>query len=297
MLGDAPAPDHGDDGADRERAGAAARAASEKDERGGAAQQRRDHERQSVARQAVVDVPRVVAQREDAGHGEDACRHGGRQRSGGEVALEVGGTGAPGVADEEHGRQVRRRGDEERPDQHRERIQPAGDGIAGSVAGGHAARRDGADHGSHEERREQRREAEEALGEPTALESSRRLVEREPGPPQHDAERGEAERYEQRGEDRLERGRERRPEHHEDEDQPDVVGFPHRADRPVDQLARAPAAAASAGDQAPEPGPEVRSAEHHVRRQARPQHPGDGVGRAHCGASGTTVGGTGGDGP
>ena len=46
VLGDAPAPDDGDDGADRERAGAAARAASDEDERGGAAQQRRDHERQ-----------------------------------------------------------------------------------------------------------------------------------------------------------------------------------------------------------------------------------------------------------
>ena len=227
----------------------------------------------------------------------DAGRDGGRQRSGGEVALEVGGTGAAGVADEEHRRQVRGRGDEERPDQQRERIQPARDGIAGGVADGHPARRDGADHGAHEERREQRREAEEALGEPTALESSRRLVEREPGAPQHDAERGEAERDEQRGEDRLERGRERRPEHHEDEDQPDVVGLPDRADRPVDQLARAPAAVAAAGDQAPEPGPEVRAAEHRVRRQADPEHPARRRRRVLTAAPPEHGGRDGGDGP
>ena len=47
----------------------------------------------------------------------------------------------------------------------RERVQPAGDGIAGGVADRHPARRDRADDGAHEERREQRREPEEALGE------------------------------------------------------------------------------------------------------------------------------------
>ena len=75
--------------------------------------------------------------------------------------------------------------------------------------------------------------------------------------------------------------REPGPEHHEHEDQPDVVGLPDRADRPVDQLARAPAAVAAAGDQAPEPGAEVRAAEHGVRGHADPEHRGDGVGAAH----------------
>ena len=54
------------------------------------------------------------------------------------------------------------------------------------------------------------------------------------------------------------------------------------------------AALAAAGDQAPEPRPEVGAAEHRVRRHAYPQHPGHGVRRAHCGASGSA---TGGDGP
>ena len=87
------------------------------------------------------------------------------------------------------------------------------------------------------------------------------------------------------------------PEHHEDEDQPDVVGLPDRADRPVDQVARAPAVDAAAGDEAPEPGSEVRAAEHGVRGDARPQHARDGVGRAHGAPPGDTPAGTASDGP
>ncbi len=67
----------------------------------------------------------------------------------------------------------------------------------------------------------------------------RGLVEGESRAAQDDAERGQAERDEQRREDRLERGREAGPEHHEHEDQPDVIGLPYGSDRPVDQLARA----------------------------------------------------------
>ena len=82
MLRDPPAPDHGDDGADRERPGAAARAAAEQDEHGGSAQHGHDHEREPVAGEAVVDVARVGAQRDDAGDGERAGDDGGRQRAG-----------------------------------------------------------------------------------------------------------------------------------------------------------------------------------------------------------------------
>ena len=82
MLGDAPAPDHGGDGADRERPGAAARAAAEQHEHGGAAEQRHDHERQPVAGEPVVDVPRVAAQRDEAGDGERAGGDGGRRARG-----------------------------------------------------------------------------------------------------------------------------------------------------------------------------------------------------------------------
>ena len=61
-------------------------------------------------------------------------------------------------------------------------------------------------------------------------------------------------------------------------------------DRPVDQLARPPAAVASAGEQAPEPGAEVRAAEDGVHRRADPEDDGDGVGLAHRGAPGRVRG-------
>ena len=62
-----------------------------------------------------------------------------------------------------------------------------------------------------------------------------------------------------------------------DEDQPDVVRLPDRADRPVDQLARPAAALAAAGEQAPETGAEVGAAEDGVHRHADHEHDGDGV--------------------
>src|SRR3712207_7452205 len=51
---------------------------------------------------------------------------------------------------------------------------------------------------------------------------------------------------------RGERPGERRPEDDEDEDQPDVVGLPHRGDRVLDELALAGAAPGAAGEQVPE---------------------------------------------
>ena len=50
------------------------------------------------------------------GDGERARGHGGGERADGEVALEVGGAGAAGVADEEHGREIGGGGDEQRAD-------------------------------------------------------------------------------------------------------------------------------------------------------------------------------------
>ena len=102
-----------------------------------------------------------------------------------------------------------------------------------------------------------------------ALEPPRGLVEREPRAAQHDAERGQAERDEERREDRLERRREPRPEDDEHEDQPDVVGLPDRADRPVDQLARAPAALAARR----RPGSRSRRRSPRRRTPRRPSRP------------------------
>jgi hypothetical protein len=84
VVSDAPAPDDGDDGADREGPGAAVCAAAEHDEHAGAAQQRHDHERQ-----AVVDVARPGVQRDDPGDRERAGHDGGHQGAGDEVQLEI----------------------------------------------------------------------------------------------------------------------------------------------------------------------------------------------------------------
>ncbi len=130
-----------------------------------------------------------------------------------------------------------------------------------------------------------------------APQSPRRVVEGEARAAQDDAEGRQAQRDEQGREDRFEGEREPGPEHHEHEDQPDVVGLPDRADRPVDQRARPPAPAVAAGDEAPEAGPEVGPAEHGIRRHADPQHPGDGVGAAHRAPSSGTSAGAPADGP
>ena len=124
MLRDAPAPDHGGDGADRERASAAPRAAAKQHEYGEAAEEREDHERQPVAGEAVEEVPRVAVQQHEAGGRERPGDDRGDHRAGAEVALE-GRAGAPGVADEEDRGDVRARGDEQGPDQQRQRVEPA----------------------------------------------------------------------------------------------------------------------------------------------------------------------------
>ena len=92
------------------------------------------------------------------------------------------------------------------------------------------------------------------------------LAEREARAAQHDAEGGDRERHEQRERDRRVGLGEARPQHDEAEDQPDVVGLPHRADRVVDHLAGPLAALGAAGDQVPEAGAEVGAAEDRRRR-------------------------------
>jgi hypothetical protein len=99
VLGDPPAHDHGDDRADGERPRASAGAAAHQHQHGGAAHDREDHQRQRIAREPVVDDARVGVQRDQAGRGERADRDGGRERAGGEVALQIGSPGAPRVAD------------------------------------------------------------------------------------------------------------------------------------------------------------------------------------------------------
>ena len=89
MLGDAPAPDHRHDGADRERAGAARRAAPQQDEHRGPHSAETITSGRRVAGQAVVDVAGVGVQHDEPGDRERAGDDGGRERAHGEVALEV----------------------------------------------------------------------------------------------------------------------------------------------------------------------------------------------------------------
>ena len=85
-----------------------------------------------------------------------------------------------------------------------------------------------------------------------------------PEPAQHDAERRDGEGHEQRERDRRVGLGEARPEHHEAEDQPHVVGLPHGPDRVVDHPAGTITAVGAAGDEVPEPGAEVGAAEDRV---------------------------------
>ena len=124
----------------------------------------------------------------------------------------------------------------------------------------------------HQHRRDGERRAEVA----PVPGAEHRLAEREAGSSQHDAEGGEGQRDEQRQGDRGVGLREAGPQHDEHEDQPDVVGLPHRGDRVVDDLAGSFAALGPAGDEVPEAGTEVGAAEDRVHRDRDEQHDGGG---------------------
>ena len=120
----------------------------------------------------------------------------------------------------------------------RGRVEPARHHVPGGDAGRHPAGGDAAGHGAEEERRDHRGERERGAEE--ALQRKRRdaLAERERRAPRAIMpKRRQRQRDVQRRGDRRERRRERGPQHDEHEDQPDVVGLPHRADRVLDQVA------------------------------------------------------------
>ena len=152
-------------------------------------------------------------------------------------------------------------------------------GITGLAAGGYPSGGDGAGDGAHAVGDEDRREGEGGAEVPAIAGAEHRLAEREARPAEHDPERGECERDEQRERDGGVGLGEAGPQHDEDEDQPHVVGLPHRADGVVDQFAGTLAAAGAAGDEVPEPGAEVGAAEHGVGGDGAEQDDGDG--RAH----------------
>ena len=102
-------------------------------------------------------------------------------------------------------REVRGHGHREHPAEDRRRVDPTVPWIAGLAPGGHTARgdrpRDGAETEGHEHRRHCERDAEV----PLARRTRHLFAEREARPPQHDPQRGDAQRNEQREGDRSER--------------------------------------------------------------------------------------------
>ena len=122
------------------------------------------------------------------------------------------------------------------------------------------------------------------LGDPPLPGAGREPVEGEARAAQHDPERGEAERDEQRREDRLRR----RPRSAVQSTTSTKISQTWLASQtgPIAQSISARARLPRSpppGEQRPEAGAEVGAAEHGVEGHADPEHAGDGVGGAHCG--------------
>ena len=128
----------------------------------------------------------------------------------------------------------------------------------GHSARGHATGGDGAGDGAHAVGDEERREGEGGTEVAAVAGAEDGLAEREARSAQDDAEGGDGERDEKGQGDRRVGFGEARPQHDEDEDQPDVVGLPNRADRVVVEFSGTGSASRSTGDEVPEAG-EVRS--------------------------------------
>src|SRR4051812_28987496 len=283
-LGDAPAPDHRGDGTGGERAQGPSAAAPEDGKQGGAAEEREHHQRQALAGEAVEDVASFVVEGNEAGDGEGAGDHGGGEGATLEVALHLLVAGAPGVAHEEDGGEVGAAGDEHRPDQQRQRLDPAGEGVAVACGGGGGGGARPA-HRAHEERGDQRGDREGRPHRPPLPQADQRLAEGEAGTAQDDPQRRQRDRHVQGGEDRAEGRGEGGPEDDEDEDQPDVVRLPDGGERALDRVPRPLAALGSPRDEVPEAAAEVGAAEERVEGRPYPEDRRRRVGLAHAGVS------------
>ena len=207
-----------------------------------AARRRQQHEGHRVGHQVVEQRRRVGAQDEDAGDRDGARRDRGADRPPPEVPDQLLVAEAPGVPHEEHGGQVGDRRDGEHPAQHRRRVDPARPRVTRLTAGRHPTRRDPAGDRAHAVRDEDRRQRERGAEVAAVPRAHHRLAEGEPRTAQHDPDGRQGEGHEEGEHDRRVRLREPRPQEDEAEDQPHVVGFPHRPDRLVDQPPRALAA-------------------------------------------------------
>ena len=175
------------------------------------------------------------------------------------------------IGDEERGRDKRRDQHPEDPDRDRRGVEPARPEAAFGVARRDAARRDAPEGGAEHERRDDRRDPERRCENALSARSLRHLAEREAGTANDDAHAGEDDRDVERSHDRAERLAERGPAHDGGEDEPDVVGFPHRSHCVVDEAAGPLAAARPTGGEIPETGPVVGAAEDRVHDDGEPE--------------------------
>ena len=88
------------------------------------------------------------------------------------------------------------------------------------------------------------------------------------GAPQDDSQRRDEQSERQRRGERAEEGRIGRPGHRQDEDEPHVVGLPHRSHRAVGMLADLAAAFAATGEHLPNSGAEIRAGEDDAEGQS-----------------------------
>ncbi len=256
---------------------AALRLPQQQHERPDPTERREQDERERTRRHPVEDVAGVGPEHEYADEGHNAGDDRRHYCSPPEVLDHRVVCQSAGVPDEVHGGQVGAGRHGEHAADDRRRVDPAGPGIAGLAACGYAAGRDRAGNGTHAVRHEDRGEGEDRAQRPPFGRTEEALAEREACAAQHDPKRDEGEGNEERERDRREGLGEPGPEHDQREDQPHVVGFPHRADGVVDERPWSLAPVRSAGDEVPEPGAEVRAGEDRVGTHRGEQHDGDGV--------------------
>ena len=212
---------------------------------------------------------------EGAGGGDHGHGDGGGDCSTAEVLGHVRLVQASGVPHQVDRGQVGGGDDGQDPTDDGGRVDPAVHRIPRLAAGRHSSRRDPAHDRAHAVGDQHRGGGEPGSEQAPVPGRDDHLAEGEARPAQHDAQGRDHQRHEQGQRDRGVGLRERRPQHDEDEDQPDVVGFPHRSDRVFDDRPRAGAAFRAARGQVPEPGPEIGAAEHGVGEHRRQQHHSD----------------------
>ena len=250
--------------------------AHEQDERGDATHGGGEDHRERLAGQLVEQVARIRPQDEDPDDGHRPGDDGGTDGAPAEV-LDHGVVRQPSrVPDEVHRRQVGDDDEREHTTEDRRRVEPARPRIPGLAPRRHAAGGDATGDRTHAERHDHGPQRERGPEVAAVAGAEHGLAEGEARSAQHDPDRGDRQRDEQRQRDRGVRLGEPGPQQHEAEDQPHVVALPDGADRVVDHLARPLAAGRSSGDQIPEPGAEVGAAEDRVQHDGEQQQHGDG---------------------